>query len=611
MPLSKNKFFLPVCIAGVLAGYGAAEWVMPRYFHPPALQQQNRSIATQDFMAILGNQPKYYRQTASGNYLAGQFAQREKDWEQASNFLSRVLEKEPDHQGLQKHAMVLAMASGHVNRAIALAKQSLGDREPTGEDVLATLFIALEDFENENYLGAIDTLNKTEEGSVAAFIVPILKLWADTAQGKLDLETLEKNYFYAYHAMLAGDYLNKGPEAVQFALEAYDHKDADIRDIEKVADLFAKFGETEKAQKLYQLIVDQRFSNEDIDQKLAALENEESITDLISVPKIKKPKEGAAIVFYDMAEILLREYSDDSATIFAQKSLFLDPKMDKAHMVIGNVLTRHNRNQEAIDEYKKIKEHQEFYEPAQRMIADLYAEEEEHDKAIKILEKLYETNQDPEALVQIGDIYRFQEDYKSAVSAYNTVLDLWDDVPEKYWHVLYARGMAYERLKKFEKSETDLLAALKFKPSHPFLLNYLGYSWADQGINLDKALDMIKRAARAKPDDGYIADSLGWVYYKMADYAAAIPHLERAVELRPYDATINDHLGDAYWRNDRKLEAKFQWQRAVNYSEETETELKETVKEKLVSGLKELPKPDKTMTGAVSKELEEKIKPAL
>jgi len=515
-------------------------------------------------MALLGQQPKYYRQTVSGNYLAGQFAQREKDWEKASNFLSRVLEEEPDNTVLQKHAMVLAMASGHVNRAIGLAKQSIEGKEPDADDVLATLFIALEDFENENYLGAIDSLNKTEAGSVAAFIVPILKLWADTAQGKLDLDSLEKNYFYAYHAMLAGDYLNKGPEAVEFALKAYDHKDADIRDVEKVADLFAKLGETDKAQELYQLIVDKGFTNEDIEEKLSVLEKGESIKDLISTPEVKKPKEGAAIVFYDMAEILLREYSDDSATIFAQ-----------------------------------------------RMTADLYSEEEEYEKAIKILTKLYETNEDPEALVQIGDIYRFQEDYKSAVESYNKVLNLWDDVPEKYWHVLYARGMAYERMKKFEKSEDDLLAALEFKPDHPFLLNYLGYSWADQGINLDKALDMIKRAARAKPEDGYIADSLGWVYYKMEDFEAAVPHLERAVELRPYDATINDHLGDAYWRSGRKLEAKFQWQRAANYSEDTEAELKEKVEAKLISGLPELPKAQKTMTGAVTKELEEKTKPAL
>lgn len=611
MPLFKNKYFLPVCLAGVLAGYGAAEWVMPRYFEAPTQIQTSAPLATQNFMAILGAQPKYYRQTASGNYLAGQFAQREKDWEKASDFMSRVLEKEPDNIVLKKHTMVLAMASGHVNRAVALAKQTFGDEEPSADDVLATLFIALEDFESENYLGSVETLNKTEPGSVAAFIVPILKLWADTAQGKLSLETLEENYFYAYHAMLAGSYLNKGSEAVQFALKAYNVEDADIRDVEKVADLFAKFGETEKAQELYELIIDKGFESEEIKEKITLLEKDQPIDDLINIPTIKKPKDGAAVVFYDMAEVLLREYSDDSATIFAQMALFLNAEMDAAHMIIGNVLVRHDQNEDAIAEYKKIKQDQSFYKAAQRMIADLYAEEDKDEDAIKILEKLYETENEIEALVQIGDIYRFDEDYKSAVEAYNEVLNLWDDVPEKYWHVLYARGMSYERLKKFKKSDTDLLAALKFRPDHPYLLNYLGYSWADQGINLDKALDMIKRAALAKPADGYIADSLGWVYYKMSDFESAIPHLERAVELRPYDATINDHLGDAYWRSGRKLEARFQWQRAANYSEESEAELKTTVEEKLVSGLPALPESKKTMTGAMSKELEEKTKPSL
>ncbi|HPF78333.1 MAG TPA: tetratricopeptide repeat protein, partial [Alphaproteobacteria bacterium] len=159
--------------------------------------------------------------------------------------------------------------------------------------------------------------------------------------------------------------------------------------------------------------------------------------------------------------------------------------------------------------------------------------------------------------------------------------------------------------------DADLKAALAFRPNHPYLLNYLGYSWADQGINLEEALDMIKEAAMSKPEDGYIADSLGWVYYKMNDFEAAIPHLEQAVELLPYDATINDHLGDAYWRVGRKMEARFQWRRAANYSEDDEGKLKKEIEEKIVSGLPDLPKNPKTMTGAIIEEIKDKTKPSL
>ena len=81
------------------------------------------------------------------------------------------------------------------------------------------------------------------------------------------------------------------------------------------------------------------------------------------------------------------------------------------------------------------------------------------------------------------------------------------------------------------------------------MLNYLGYSWIDQGINLDEGMRMIRRAVEQRPDDGYIVDSLGWAYYRIGNYDEAVKKLERAVELKPEDPTINDHLGDAYGRS--------------------------------------------------------------
>ena len=94
---------------------------------------------------------------------------------------------------------------------------------------------------------------------------------------------------------------------------------------------------------------------------------------------------------------------------------------------------------------------------------------------------------------------------------------------------------------------------------------------------------MIERAANLKPDDGYIIDSLGWVYFKLANYEDAVKELEKAVELVPYDPTINDHLGDAYWQVGRKNEARFQWARALNHSKDDK--LKAGIELKISEGL--------------------------
>src|SRR3546814_12057471 len=75
---------------------------------------------------------------------------------------------------------------------------------------------------------------------------------------------------------------------------------------------------------------------------------------------------------------------------------------------------------------------------------------------------------------------------------------------------------------------------------------------------------MLVRAVKLRPSDGYIVDSLGWVYYRLGRFDEAVVQLERAVALRPQDPTINDHLGDALWQVGRRHEARFQWHRALS-----------------------------------------------
>lgn len=593
MSLLKPKIFFPLCLAGIVTGYTAAEFVVPRYFHPTA----QTHLTANDIIAAIGNQPNYFRQTISGNYLAGQFAQRHKDWSHAEEYIQRVLSKEIDNPDLQKHSMILSMAAGDTKKSIELAREVL---KTDPQNILAVLFVSLENFKANDYEDANKVLGNVEEGNIAAFIIPALKLWADSGLNTFNLSNLNANSFYAYQVLLAGKFLNQKDKALSFADKAFNVKENDLRDLEKYADIFAFYDDKDRALKIYEDVEASGFANEEILEKITRLQNKQPIDDLIEMPDISSPKDGAAYVFQDMAEILLREYSDDSATIFAQMALALNPKLYRNYAIIGEVYKRNDSLNSAIESFQKIGVESDLYSEAQRIIADLYAEQENYDEAIDILNKLYQKDDDVEALVQVGDIYRYQEDYKKANETYSEILSQWEETPEKYWHILYARGMALERLKKFEESEQDLATALKFRPDNPYLLNFLGYSWVDQGKHLDQSLEMISRAVAYKPNDGFITDSLGWVYYKMGQFKDSIPHLERAVELEPYDATINDHLGDAYWQVGRRNEAKFQWQRALNYSDTEDLEEKEKIKSKLVSGLKADNQIEKTISASDS-----------
>jgi len=97
---------------------------------------------------------------------------------------------------------------------------------------------------------------------------------------------------------------------------------------------------------------------------------------------------------------------------------------------------------------------------------------------------------------------------------------------------------------------------------------------------------MIRKAVKLRPADGFIVDSLGWAQFRLNDFETAVKTLERAVNLKPDDPIINDHLGDAYWRVGRKLEARFQWQHALDLKAEPENQVK--IKLKLKNGLEDV-----------------------
>ena len=159
------------------------------------------------------------------------------------------------------------------------------------------------------------------------------------------------------------------------------------------------------------------------------------------------------------------------------------------------------------------------------------------------------------------------------------------------WFLHYARGISNERLKNWGEAEADFRKALELNPGQPQVLNYLGYSLVEQHEKLDEALSMIEQAVAAQPQSGYIIDSLGWALYKLGRYEEAVVHMERAAELMAVDPVVNDDLGDVYWAVGRKLEAEFQWKRALSFidwdnaSDEVDPE---RIRQKLEVGLDEV-----------------------
>jgi tetratricopeptide (TPR) repeat protein len=530
----------------------------------------------QQEMSMLNLPTDFVRETQAGNYLAGQFAQYRGDWKTANKYLDKVIQIDASNIELQQRAMVLAMQAGDTNRALVLARKVL---EEDDSNLLGLLFVAVDQISRQEYAEAIRSVSRMPENGIADFVRPILIAWAKTPDKKIDDEMLvASGPLHAYHALLIADYLGKVKEPEKYFVNVLTGGAADPHLLEMMADVYARQDSKELAGKIYETLITQASENNMTD-RVERLKAKRDNPELGKSGRIETPAQGAAEAFYNMARILFSDQSDESALVFARIAQHLNPAKTDTKMLIARMMVRTDHPQEAIDLYKSIPIGNPDYDEAQRSAAELLEKQGKVDESIVYLEQAYAQTKDIDALVQIGDVYRRAERHLEAIKAYDRAeSELGGKVSSDYWHLLYARGMSYERSGNLKKAEDDLQAAMEFRPDHPYLLNYLGYSWADQGKKLDKSLELIKKAANLKPDDGYIIDSLGWVYYKMANFEEAVVQLEKAVELVPYDPTINDHLGDAYWQVGRKNEARFQWARAMNASkdekEKAELELK-------------------------------------
>lgn len=526
---------------------------------------------------------RYNPPTPAGHYLAARFAQRQHDWKSASRYVDAILKQMPEDLDMQKRAMVLAMGAGEYEQAMTIAKEVYAVE---ANNPLAALFSATYAFKQQDYEAASKIVQGLPDSGFSHFMTPLLHSWAQASVGVFDIEQLGNNAIHVYHSILIADLLEQ-EEAMQKLLHnALQSQDMTTLDLERIGDLYAHVGLLEDARDIYEKIFELEPDNTSVEAKLETIENGGINEPFFT--SVSSAREGLARTMFDMGRLLYSDYNDESAKIFAQMALYLSDDMPDIHLLLGSIAARNGQADIAIAQFNEIGPQDRHYFEARQQAAEILEAQGRTESALAELKALVETHGDLNALLQIGDVHRRAEDFAQAIEIYNRAerkikAENGGALPRDYWHLYYVRGMSYEQNDQWAQAEKDLLQALEYQPEHPFVLNYLGYSWADQGVNLDRSLDMIRRAVALRPQDGYITDSLGWVLYRLGRYEEAIPHLERAVELLPDDPIVNDHLGDAYWVVGRKREARFQWTRAKNYGDDEE--MLAIIADKMINGV--------------------------
>ena len=299
---------------------------------------------------------------------------------------------------------------------------------------------------------------------------------------------------------------------------------------------------------------------------------------------VKTHKDGLAETLYNISSWYYQKNLFKYSIFFGKLSLRLRPNFNAMKLLLVNALEEIGYEQLAVDQISNVSKRNLYYMKFIKLRNSLQENSFAEKKLLEDLQDLSKTfPKNWQITLLLADKLRSKKKFKESIDLYSNVIE--NKLVENKFAILYSRGIAYERLNEWNKAEKDLTDALEINPNDPYVLNYLAYSWLDRNLNLDKAVDLLKKAVKLEPNDGYIIDSLGWAFYLTGVLDKSIFYLEKAVSIMPNDATLNDHLGDAYWKVGRKKEANSQWKRVLIIDPNFKN--KKKVLEKLEVGIKQ------------------------
>lgn len=527
------------------------------------------------------------RISPSGNYLAARIAGQSRDMAAAAAYYRGALRADPKNPELVESTFLTVLATGDAEAAFPLAERLVGFER---SHRMARLALAVRAIKRGQWASARNHLALSVRGPIADLTATLMSSWTLAASGDVknavaNVDRLQGPDWYAafkdLHAGLMLDFVGQRRAAGDRLKRAYEQDKNALRTVDAYARWLARTGDRKKALEVYAEFAKVLPDHPLLEESAAAIK-----AGRVPSALVRSAQGGSAEVLFGLGSAIGRQGGEDLGLVYLNLALFLDPEHPLALLALGDLYESMKKPALAIEVYAKVPANSPLKRNAEIQRALNLDALDRTDEARKHLEELTAKHPDDmEALIALGNVLRARKHYTEAIEVYSKAVALIPEPTRANWTLFYFRGICYERSKQWPLAEKDFQKSLELNPDQPQVLNYLGYSWVDQGIKLEQGLEMIKKAVELRPKDGYIVDSLGWAYYRLGRYDEAVKELERAIELRPEDPVINDHLGDAYWKVGRHLEAKFQWRHALDLKPEPEDIAK--IQAKLTDGLKE------------------------
>ena len=524
--------------------------------------------------------------TSIGSYLAARHAERQRDHGNAARFLEQALAQEPENFDLLQRTHAALVTEGRFAEAVAAARRIV---ETSPANPGANLTLAVEAVRNARWDEAAQLLAEIPLQGLNRLVMPLLRGWIEAGRGQRDAvdrlkplaDVADLKTIVDFHTALILDSVGRAEEAeAVFARLLAPGGRAPLRVIEAAVTFYASKGRVNEAR----AVLDAARASFPDSLSLEAVDA--AVAGPMPSAFIASAQAGVAGALLDVATAVRAEGDGSLSSPFGRYALAISPNDPSMLLLVGDILDQQRRLDDANVYFALIPETSPVSWSARLRLAENLHQLGKTPDAIALLEAMAEQRTDRiDALLTLGGLKRVQEKFAEAAAVYDRAVARIGTADARHWGLFYARAISLERSKQWPRAEADFFKALELQPEQPDVMNYLAYSWVDQGQSqyFDRALKMLERAVELRPNSGHIIDSLAWAYYRLGRFADAVPLLERAAESLSQESVILDHLGDAYWRVGRIAEARYQWRRALETKPEPDAKLE--LEKKLVDGL--------------------------
>jgi len=501
-------------------------------------------------------------------FLNGMLLERDGKFEEAINSFEAAARLDTGSVTPLIEIMALQMEMGRIEEAEKTGKRALGVSEDLGQVHIALGQMFLDSGRINEALDHLLKGTGLEPDNTGA-LFPLAEAMEKSGDREGALAVLEKltveeefealaRFHIARLLILSGQI----PESVDHFSRAIELNPSFIRALGDQGTQLEKSGKPESAIQLYQAFLEKNPENRAVRGFLAKTY---FITDQISQARTQldlilkeDPENLTGLLLLGLVESRKENYAR-ALELFNHLRTVSGDSFDTL-MQIGSTQREMKMYPEAAATFEETARiYPDRFEPHLNL-AIIHDAEGDMEKAQSSAEKALSLAPDRSSIrTYLAQILTRQERFSEAI----TLLEEGLEIDPEDVALLYQMGITHDQAGRFDLAEKALLLLLEVKSNHPDALNYLGYSWADRGIRLEEAKEMIEKALRIRPDAPYIIDSLGWVHYQLGHYEEALRLLLIAVEKMEEDPTVLDHLGDTYEKLGQEELAILYWSRAL------------------------------------------------